>query len=170
MANIFYATIVFLWAASSSSKLNTMECSARSLATKNCHIQWADLKVHIRGDKVNSFNGVHRNLVEFPVSGEAVKWKKLRLRRIAKQLFLEAEVWGAPAEKTGVSDLIWLVYKFKKTKAELKIKKKIQRRKLKEKSKLENDYELLDKPLAHKLYSQKKKVFWKHGFEQGELH
>ena len=126
MAKSFCLVFIILWGASSWSKLKTTDCGPRALATQNCHVSWVDLKVHIRGDKVNSNNGVHRSLVDFPVAGPNVEWKSLKLRRLGKELFLEAEVWGEPAEKTEVSELIWIVFKFTDVTPDLVINKKIQ--------------------------------------------
>ena len=160
---------MFLWTASSWGKLKANECGPRALETQNCHLQWAKMKVHIRGDKVNSHNGVHRSLVDFPVAGESVEWKKVRLRKLAGDLFIEAEVWGNPDETTKVSDLNWVVYKYDGVEPEIKVNRKIQRRKPKESKKSLSTYELMDKPQGHKLFVKSKKAYWKAGFEQGEV-
>ena len=146
-----------------------MECNSRSLATQNCHIQWSDHKVHIRGDKVNSFNGVHRSIVDLPVAGEKVEWQRIRLRRMSGQLYLEAEIWGAPDESTNVSALNWVIYKFNKVNPVLKLNKKIQRRKPKSAEKAKTSFELMDKPIKYKLFVKSKKVYWKHGFDEGVI-
>lgn len=168
MGKLISVLFVLLCSASSVAKISPLKCSPRGLDIKNCSLTRGDLRIQIRDDKVNSFNGVHRKIVEVPLAGENVEWKSWRLVRLNRSLFLEGEVWDEASPQTGVSELRWLVYKLEGVEPKLKLNERVKSRKLISEEKSKKNYEY-DRPVGHKIFRKGKKLKWKLGFKEGEF-
>lgn len=102
-------------------------CSKRELELKNCKIQRAKLTISIWREKISSYDGVHRQLIDFPVVQDKSIWEVARLRPFGNRLFLEL-VLMTEADASGIQTKKWFVYEIEKSKLVHKLEKSLYKR------------------------------------------
>ncbi|RME14268.1 MAG: hypothetical protein D6797_09210 [Bdellovibrio sp.] len=125
----FIGLIFLFWNALSPAAESSLNCSAQSLQSKSCELQYRKYFIYLRPQKIHFDNKVDKKIYDFPAFGEGVEWKSARLVSFGNRLFLEIEVWGQPRGEAQVQDLKWVVYEITKKDLLKKIEKVVQKRK-----------------------------------------
>lgn len=94
-------------------KSSRLECSAHHLEVKSCLLEGLGLKVQVTESKISLFDGVWRQLEDFPYPGENREWKVVRLRALGERKFLELKIWDRPVGPTEIQSLLWAGYEVK---------------------------------------------------------
>ena len=89
------------------------KCPADHLKAKTCSLEALGLRVQVTESKISIFDGVWRELEDFPYPGEDRQWHEVALRKIGKRDFLEIKLWDKPQGEVGIQSLLWFGYEIK---------------------------------------------------------
>lgn len=91
-------------------KKSKAACSSHHLKVKSCVLDSLGLKVQVTESRISLYDGVWRSLEDFPLPGEDVEWKSVRLTQLGSRKLLELHLWDHPLGSVGIQSLVWIVY------------------------------------------------------------
>jgi len=124
---ILSVSLIFLTPLSYS-KTNKTYCTKVERRLKSCFLKYPPYKIHIQDNKINSYDGVWRNIVEQKISEKKAQWNRVYLKKIKHRLFLVMKVWGAPLGEANISSLYWVIYEITKKSVTERLSQVIQKK------------------------------------------
>ena len=101
-------------------KTNSQEikCNAFELKHKNCLLKLKEIQFAVTKDKINYFDGVDRQLIDFPAITGSVEWVLVSLNVFdSSQTLLQVKLWQdsteVEKEPIGLQKLNWYVFNVK---------------------------------------------------------
>lgn len=86
-----------------------MECTAKRLQLRDCHVSIGDVKIQVWNEKIFYRSTVAQKII--PLDGGAqADWQFVRLKKLAEVQYLEIGIWTTPKGDGEVASLEWSLY------------------------------------------------------------
>jgi hypothetical protein len=91
-------------------KQSALACNAYQRQHQNCLLKSNSSQVSVTKDKINFFDGVHREITDFPFKDQATEWVNIELLPLGNRLALQIQLWRDLKSDIGLQSQDWIVY------------------------------------------------------------